>query len=183
MRKKLNSGLSTNKGFTLVEVIISIGFLCIVCGIIIQLFVASKDLRSKSALKEMASIKASNAIEACIISDSPGNVGKEIFNQAFTDYEKTDTGYIIREYFSGDWKEPEQGTAPVFMVKVEITETDRHPDTVGSLNTESNQPSPVISGFFDIKVTAGYVDTGRDDSILGEYNTAKHYVYKVDDDE
>lgn len=183
MRKKLNCGCISDKGFTLVEVIISIGFLCIVCGIIIQLFIASGELRSKSALREMASVKASNAIEACMISDSPGNVGKDIFNPDFTDYEKTDSGYIIREYFSSDWKEPEKDEMPVFVVKVEIKETDVNPETPVGFNDEKSEASYIVSGLYKIKVTAGYVDTGIGNSVLGEYNTSKHYVYKVSDDD
>lgn len=182
MRNKLNPGNYSNKGFTLVEVIVSIGFLCIACGIIIQLFISSGELRAKSALKEMASLKASNAIEACMISDSPENVGKEIFNQAFTDYKKTNNGYIIREYFSDEWKDPVLGEVPVFVVKVEIIIANSHPDTAGAFNTKNNQTLPVFSGLYDINVTAGYVSTDREDSILAEYNTAKHYVYTVDYD-
>ena len=67
-------------GFTLVEVIISIGFLCIACGIIIQLFIASGEVRSKTALKETAALKAANAIEACKLTDSPADIGRGIFN-------------------------------------------------------------------------------------------------------
>ncbi len=177
MIDRINAKTNANKGFTLVEVIISIGFLCIACGIIIQLFIASGEVRSKSALKEMASLKAANAIEACKLTYSPADVGQGIFNADSTDYEKTESGYIIREYFSSDWTAPPDGTSPVFIVKTEITEIRRLPDTADGFGGGNNGDA-LISGLYEINVTAGYVDTGREDSTLAEFSTARHYVYK-----
>ncbi len=170
--------LNKNKGFTLVEVIISIGFLCIACGIIIQLFIASGEVRSRMALKEMASVKASNAIEACRISDSPADVGLNIFNKLYTDYEKTDSGYIIREYFNEEWMAPQEGKAPVFTVRIEISESQNIPDTKESFGDTVAKESVIVSGLYDIKVTAGYVDAGHEDGILAEFATARHYIFR-----
>lgn len=176
MKSFVKSGKNSNKGFTLVEVIISIGFLCVACGIIIQLFIASGEVRSKAALREIASLKAANAIEACKISDSPANVGKAIFNQESTNYEKTETGYIINEYFNEDWGVPQQGTTPVYVLKVEIEEIKRNDGIKDSFGDSYSQT--FISGLFEINVTTGYVDTGHDNSILAEFSTLKHFIYK-----
>lgn len=176
MRDLVKSGKKSNKGFTLVEVIISIGFLCVACGIIIQLFIASGEVRSKAALREIASLKAANAIEACKISDSPANVGKAIFNQDATHYEKTETGYVINEFFDEDWSVPQQGTTPVYVLKVEIVEIKRHDDIKKSFG--ENDSESFISGLYEINVTTGYIDTGRDDSTLADFSTLKHFVYK-----
>ncbi|MCD6321709.1 MAG: prepilin-type N-terminal cleavage/methylation domain-containing protein [Clostridiales bacterium] len=178
MKNLVKSGKNSNKGFTLVEVIISIGFLCVACGIIIQLFIASDEVRSKAALREIASLKAANAIEACKISDSPANVGEAIFNQASTNYKKTEAGYVINEYFNEDWGTPQQGTTPVYVLKVEITEVNRHYDIKDNFGENDSSSEIFISGLYKINVTTGYVDTGRDDSVLAEYSTLKYFVYR-----
>ena len=177
MIKRMIAGADTNKGFTLVEIIISIGFLCIACGIIIQLFIASGEVRSKTELKETAALKAANAIEACKLTDSPADIGRGIFNASSTDYEKTGSGYIIREYFGEDWAAPVEGASPVYVVKTEIIETQKVPDTVGKFGY-GDSGEVIISGLYEINVTAGYIDTGREDSVLAELSTARHYVYR-----
>lgn len=166
----------SNKGFTLVEVIISIGFLCIACVVIIQLFIASGEVRTKTSLIETASLKALNAIEASKLSDSPKNVGRGIFNEDSTDYQKTENGYVIREYFNETWDEPISGVPPVFVVKTLINEIHRLPDTPDRFGMKST--GVIISGLYEINVTAGYIDTGREDSILAEFSTSRHYTYK-----
>lgn len=176
MRNLVKSGKKSNKGFTLVEVIISIGFLCVACGIIIQLFIASGELRSNAALREIASLKATNAIEACKISDSPAEVGKTIFNQDSANYEKTETGYVINEYFDEEWEALKQGIAPVYVLKVEITEVKRNYDIEDSFGASDSET--FISGLYEIYVTTGYVDTGQDNSVLAEFSTLRHFVYK-----
>lgn len=180
--KNLFHRTNSDRGFTLVEVIVSIGFLCVACGIIIQLFIASGEVRSKAALREAAVLKASNAVEACMISDSPANVGMEIFNQEYTDYSEDENGYIIREYFGENWANPVQGEMPVYVLVVRITEIDRYADAAVGFGDYSGSSDVIISALYNIHVTAGYVDTGRDDSILAEFTTAKHYVYKGDGD-
>lgn len=164
----------------MVEVIVSIGFLCVACGIIIQLFIASGEVRTKAALRETATLKASNAVEACMISDSPANVGLVIFNQEYTDYSKDEKGYTIREYFGENWEAPVAGEMPLYVLVVRITEADRHVNATGDFGDFSAGGEVIISALYDINVTAGYVDTGRDDSILAEFTTAKHYIYRED---
>lgn len=179
MKSMLKSVKNPNRGFTLVEVIISIGFLCIACGIIIQLFIASGEVRSKAALREIASLKAANAIEACKISDSPEDIGMEIFNQGSINYEKTEKGYVISEYFSEDWDDPKQGIAPIYVLKINIIEIQKNSDITENFGSP-NDGEVYISGLFEINVTAGYVDAGREDSVLAEFSTMHHYVYKED---
>ena len=171
--------IKQNTGFTLVEVIISIGFLCIACGIIIQLFIASGEVRATAALKESASLKAANAIEACRISNSPADVGRGLFNETATDYEKNDTGYIIREYFDADWLPPRSGESIVYVVRIELTETKRLTDTFNVFGSDDDD-SYIISAIFDIHVVAEYVDMGIEDRIIAEFSTSKHYVFKGD---
>ncbi len=55
--------LKNNKGFTLIEVIMSIAILSIVSAVVLQLFVSSKGLNTKSRAIDIAGIYAANAIE------------------------------------------------------------------------------------------------------------------------
>jgi hypothetical protein len=177
---KKSHSLKTNRGFTLVEVIISIGFLCIACGIIIQLFIASGDVRTKAALKESASVKASNTIETCRISENPSDIGKGIFDEASTDFRKTDDGYVIRQYFDGEWIPSGSGESIVFIVEAVLTEVDRLPGTQNSFGNFTEDGEILISALYEIHVTAGYVDMGMEDRILADYSTSRHYTFRGD---
>ena len=52
-----------NKGFTLIEVILSIAFLSVVSVVILQLFITSQNINASAQIKDMASLMATNAIE------------------------------------------------------------------------------------------------------------------------
>lgn len=162
----------SEKGFTLVEVIISIGFLCLACGIIIQLFVASGDIREKTTLKETASVIASNTVEACRISNSPTDVGIGIFNQDSTVYTMEEGKYSIRQYFSEYWLPPSDSEDPFYVVKTII-------EQVESLSEQDD----VSAGLYSITVTVELINVNRADAeIIIELNTQKYYVFREDGD-
>lgn len=167
-----------DRGFTLVEVIFSIAFLCIAGVLIIQLFIASGDVRSDAVLREAAALKAANAIEACRIAVEPSEIGHGIFNDDFTDFRETDTGYAIRIFYGDDWTDPVMGVSPVFVVTIELDMTDAHP----ALENTSDD-TKILSALYDINVTAGYVDTTREDSTLCEITTARHFVIRGNNDD
>lgn len=58
MKTKLN-----NKGFTLIEIIFSVAFLCVVSVIVLRLFVASYHIENETDLKDMATLHMVNQIE------------------------------------------------------------------------------------------------------------------------
>lgn len=55
--------LKNDKGFTLIEIIFSVAFLCIVSVIVLRLFVASYEIESKTDLVDMATLHMVNEIE------------------------------------------------------------------------------------------------------------------------
>jgi len=56
--------LKNDKGFTLIEIIFSVAFLCIVSVIVLRLFVASYEIESKTDLVDMATLHMVNEIES-----------------------------------------------------------------------------------------------------------------------
>lgn len=163
-----SASIKDKKGFTLVEVIISIGFLCIACGIIIQLFIASGDVRSDTVVKETAAVMASNAVEACRVSKSPESIGEGFFNESATVYSEEDGSYVIRQYFSNEWLPANGGKDPFYVIKTVVKPAQMLP----------NQ-NDIIAGLYDITVTTELVSKYRDGSgILAEYETSKYYVFR-----
>ena len=63
-------GSKNKKGFTLVEVIISIAALGLVCAVLLKLFVLSKDTNETAGAAQEAELFASAAIESLACADS-----------------------------------------------------------------------------------------------------------------
>lgn len=161
------------KGFTLVEVIISVGVLCIVCGIIVQLFTLSGKVRDNTSNIELASVMAINAIEICKASDSPDIQDLEVFDGMTTNYEKTKEGFVIRKYFDENWDKLDINEEPVFVVKITMNQIEHLPAVKDDFGE-----TVIISRLYEINVQAGYVDAGREGgAVLAEYNTSKYYTY------
>ncbi|MBN2559056.1 MAG: prepilin-type N-terminal cleavage/methylation domain-containing protein [Clostridia bacterium] len=167
-----------DKGFTLVEIIISVGVLCLVCVLIMRLFILSGEVRNKAYDKEMASVKASNAVEAFRISRVPGAIGENTIDSDSLDIEKNGDAIIARQYFNGDWNLPQPGEELVFVVTTVVSPVREAIVTYGSITKNGSNPKINISGLYSIKSTAGYIDTGNENGgILAEYGTMKNYVF------
>lgn len=84
LRRKQNHVFINNQdGFTLIEIIMSIVILAIVSGIVIQLFMVSKDLGNDAKVIDLATINAANAIEIVKSLDNPADVNNhEFFSQS-----------------------------------------------------------------------------------------------------
>lgn len=63
--------IKSEKGFTLIEIILSILILSIISGVVIQLYIAAKDLSDRAKETDLAIITAGNAIELLKHSDHP----------------------------------------------------------------------------------------------------------------
>ncbi|MFO7612264.1 MAG: prepilin-type N-terminal cleavage/methylation domain-containing protein [Clostridia bacterium] len=172
------TGRNGDKGFTLVEIIISVGVLCLVCGLIMRLFILSGEVRSKAYDKEMASVKAANAVEAFRISRLPGTIDEDSIDISTLDIEKDGDAIIARQYFNGDWDRPQPGEEPVFVVKTVVAPVRNAIVTSGFITKSGSNQNVNISNLYSIKSTVGYVDTGTENGgILAEYGTMKNYVF------
>ena len=104
---------NSNKGFTLVEVIISVAVLCIVCGIILRLFVSAGELGIKNSDIGKARIVALNRMETLKSSDQP------------FDMEVLDEGNVVwpvklLEYYDSGWNRVQSSQNPAFVLSVKV---------------------------------------------------------------
>lgn len=65
--------MKKNKGFTLVEVIISIGALGIICAVLLRLFVLAGDTNRLTADRQMAEMYAASAAETLLCANTLGD--------------------------------------------------------------------------------------------------------------
>lgn len=91
-----------NKGFTLVEVIISIAVLSVVCAIVLRLFVVADEISKKSKNEDIAVIYAINAIEKCKASESIKAI-LESFNQDGAKITENNNAIKIEYFFDDNW--------------------------------------------------------------------------------
>lgn len=97
--------LKNEKGFTLIEVILSIALLSIVSGIVLQLFIASKNLNVESSDLDLAGIYAANAIE----------------EMKAKDHWET-SGVVSTVYYNEDWQQVSMDEPYDFRLILTMTE-------------------------------------------------------------
>ena len=66
----MKQGLKNNKGFTLVEVIISIAALGIICAVLLRLFVLAGHTNEVTSNRQMAELYAASAAETLLCADT-----------------------------------------------------------------------------------------------------------------
>lgn len=82
------------KGFTLVEVIISIAALGIICAVLLKLFVLSSDTNDAAKNSQQAELFATSVIENISCAETM----EDAFNSLNLKFEHEKTEYIIAEY-------------------------------------------------------------------------------------
>ncbi|MBI9015536.1 MAG: type II secretion system protein [Clostridiales bacterium] len=93
--------IKNDKGFTLIEIIFSVAFLCIVSVIVLKLFVASYEIENKTDLVDMATLHMVNEIESI--------KGLESLNEDHVTVEK---------YYDKMWKQLSYKTDAYYLVSV-----------------------------------------------------------------
>lgn len=101
--------LKSDKGFTLIEIIFSVAFLCIVSVIILRLFVASYDIETKTDLVDMATLHMVNEIESI--------KGLENITENQVTFEK---------HYDNMWQELSHKDNATFSVKVIATKNSKY---------------------------------------------------------
>lgn len=171
--------LKNNKGFTLVEVIISIAVLAFISAIVLKLFVLSSDVSEKARIKDVASVYASNAIEICKQLSSPKEISETSFfeNAEFIN----EGGYDCVLYYDKHWQVV-PGDDPLLSYKLIL---NLAPNTAyASLDmptklTDSGDTHVVASVLYDLSVRVEQLDDKT--MTYGEivhYSTSKYYVYE-----
>ena len=96
---KILRSAKNKKGFTLVEVIISIAALGLICAVLLRLFVLSKDTNRAAGEAQEAELFTSTTVESIVCADSMQAgflaLGLE-FDKNIAEYEYTDGDYTAQ---------------------------------------------------------------------------------------
>jgi prepilin-type N-terminal cleavage/methylation domain-containing protein len=93
---KIFKNTKNKKGFTLVEVIISIAALGIICAVLLRLFVLSKDTNNAAGAAQEAELFASTTVESLVCADTLHEGFEALgidFDESITQYRYTDGEY------------------------------------------------------------------------------------------
>ncbi|MDA3846141.1 MAG: type II secretion system protein [Vallitaleaceae bacterium] len=162
--------LSSDKGFTLIEMILSIMILAIVSGVVIQLFVVSQDLGDRAKEADYATFTASNAMEVVKSVDDPGTIMNHEF---FREADVVDGDVILLQlFYDEDYQVTTKANAS-YILSVYITEQEAY---TKSLDARFDAEGQVVeSSLCDIRVT--YYKLEEEDSLLTIQSSSHYYTY------
>lgn len=96
-----------NKGFTLIEVIVSIAILSIVSVVVLRLFILAHDINEKSREIDVAGMYAANMIEQCKVADLSAFQPQLLGLETVEDSEQQFVGAI---YYNALWQPSKEGS-------------------------------------------------------------------------
>jgi prepilin-type N-terminal cleavage/methylation domain-containing protein len=155
---------NSNGGFTLVEVIISVAVLCLVCGVMLRLFVAADDLRENNMDIEKAQVYVLNKMEELKSADEP--LPADILSEP--DY---DGSFTLTQYFDNDWKGVQSWENPRYILVTEIVPMGEGIFTEGAFGV-SDENNSVSSALFKIEVSMRDIERNK---ILASVESAHYY--------
>jgi prepilin-type N-terminal cleavage/methylation domain-containing protein len=163
--------IKNKKGFTLVEIMISVAVFCIACGLVLNVFVKSEKLNAGTEEAEKLSLLATNAIEAAKAATGPGEVGCPGRVEG-----ENGGSWRYTAYFDGEWDATDAISSPVYYMKLTLTPSGEPIITESAFKTGGEMAGPTtISALYGIHAEAGYVEESRDDAV--SYETYVHYVF------
>lgn len=145
---------NNERGFTLVEVIVSVAVLCLVCGIILRLFVTSDDLRENNLDIEKAQVAVSNMMEQLKSSDEP--LPADMISEPDFDGSLT-----LTQYYDSEWKSVQSGDNPRFVLTTVLRSEDEGLYTEGSFGN-SGESNPESSMLYEISISIRDVERARE---------------------
>lgn len=162
------------KGFSLLEIIISIAFLASLSGFILQMFLVSNDLNQKAKDLDKASTIAMNYIELFKSYDSAEEFIIDNFKTSAID---TDNGYKIVKHFDKDWDEIHDDSS-YFTLNLYLTEEDSSNESYIAYEVNSKSITKKIEGsVYNIKTDVIKNDEIDSKKQLVEFNTSRYFVY------
>ncbi|MBN1624610.1 MAG: type II secretion system protein [Clostridia bacterium] len=155
---------SSNGGFTLVEVIISVAVLCLVCGVMLRLFVSADDLREKNLDIEKAQVYVLNEMEKLKSKDEP--LTADILSEP--DF---DGSFTLTQYYDSNWKGVQSWENPRYILVTIIVPSEEGLFTKGAFGVAEDQRG-VSSALFDIKVSMRDIERKK---VLASVESAHYY--------
>jgi len=101
--------MKNDKGFTLIEIIFSVAFLCIVSVIVLRLFVASYEIESKTDLVDMATLHMVNEIETIKGLESV-----------------TEDNFSVDKYYDQMWKPLSDQSKAYYYVSIKVDKNSKY---------------------------------------------------------
>jgi prepilin-type N-terminal cleavage/methylation domain-containing protein len=155
---------NNKNGFTLVEVIISVAVLCLVCGIMLRLFVSADDLRENNLDLEKAQVIVLNEMEKLKSADEP--LPADILSEP--DY---DGSFTLTQYFDNNWKGVQSWENPRYILVTVIEPTGEGLFTEGTFGVTEDK-SGVSSALFKIAVSMQDIERNK---VLASVESAHYY--------
>lgn len=155
-----------NSGFTLVEVIISVAVLCIVCVVILQLFVAADGLNQDNVNADTAHVLALNKMEELKLLSKPMDIGLEgepDFDGSFSSF----------EYYDENWNLSVLNNETMFIVETRLKPIGESLYLSASFG-EASDNNQYISSLYEISVS---VKDKNEDKVLVLLKSSKYYQY------
>lgn len=163
--------IKNEKGFTLVEIIISIAFFCIICAVALRLFVLSETLNEKMQNRETASLMAINLIEVAKAAERPDEI-----DYSFSQTKKSNERMLYGAYYDKEWALVKREENPVFYMEMSILPPDNQIIAKTGFGPKAIGVSKIVSGLYFIQVEVGYMEDLNENIVF--YKTAKHYVFR-----
>lgn len=110
--------IKNNKGFTLIEIIISIAVLSIISAIFLELFIKSDSIQKQGKVIDDQTFLISNALEQVLSYDRI----EDFIKESAPSFEKRDSGMIQLDYFYNDSLFPVKASEGNYYLKLTISE-------------------------------------------------------------
>ncbi|MDR1000134.1 MAG: prepilin-type N-terminal cleavage/methylation domain-containing protein [Clostridiales bacterium] len=164
-------------GFSLLEVIISVGILAIISGFILQMFIVSARVNDKARNIDIGMTEAINAVEAGKRLAGTGGYDDPFFHNCLIE------GNNAIKYYDNSWAQVTDAAHAAFILRASIVQ-------------EPSQPAPRIDRFtlnkgfvtvpprefmYDISVAVSQVFTPDHDERLLHFNAKKFFTGEAND--
>ncbi len=161
---KLKQLKEQKSGFTLVEVIISVAVLCLVCGIMLRLFVSADDLSERNLNIEKAQIAVLNKMEELKSADEP--LTADILSEP-----DSDGVFTLTQYYDNDWNVVQSWENPRYILITEIEPIGEGLFTEGNFG-EVRKSNGVSSALFRTAVSLRDIENKK---VLATVESSHYY--------
>lgn len=173
----LNNNLHNEKGFTLVEVIISIAVFSFISAIVLRLFVMSSDLSEKVRIEDVANVYAANALEICKESTAPNDVmNNDFFDQGLWTGEE-DLSCVL--YYDEHWQKVVEASGTYALV-LQIQKYESQYSTLMAQDLKVSDAHGILkTGLYQLTVTIRDLSSmDLSDRVVATLQTNKYFVFE-----
>ncbi len=172
--------IRSEKGFTLIEVIISIAALSLISVFILQMFIISSRLSRDADDIDNAALAAQSVCEMLRLPDTAAVVATDV-NYSKAVLEKKDTGTSLVMYYDAAWISCEPGANARYRVQATKNLRASPTDMIATslpVSLDSTSAQAVTGQIYDINVRLHRLpsQSSKNEVLLCAYNTSRYYV-------